>query len=416
MKKLLLSTSLLLGCTFGNAQSVTDTVYIGAGYANQTWYSLPNDEQGHAPNAEWHLAFDVTGFGSTVLINSVAGLNIWTYPSSGISGWSSVDTTGLSSWSMRYNSDTSWSYGALGRYLNSSNPYDVGWGEYNMTTHQIVGDSIYIVKTPAGAFKKFAITSLNSGIYNFKYANLDGSGLMTKTLDKSNFANKNFGYFSFSTDTSFNREPDNTNWDLLFTQYTGFIPQAYTLTGVLTNKGMTVAKCSNIIGKDTFVTWGAGTYMPEINTIGYDWKHFNGTSYTIQDSLVYFVARTNGEIWKMIFTGYTGSTNGGFIFSKEKLYTPTSVANVNELNVGLAVYPNPTVGGRTNLVINALENSNGMNVTITDLKGSVIFSQTMEGTTGLHQIALNTTTWAQGMYVVRVADEKSAKTTMLEVR
>ncbi len=55
MKKGLLVT--FLGLTaFSNAQLVSDSVTMGAGYANNIWYSLQNDEQGSAQAAtNWEL-------------------------------------------------------------------------------------------------------------------------------------------------------------------------------------------------------------------------------------------------------------------------------------------------------------------------------------------------------------------------
>mgnify|MGYP000318106146 CR=1 FL=1 len=116
MKKQLLSVlALAMTATTVNAQVVHDSVKLDAGYAKQVWYSLQNDEQGSAPKNEWDLAFDVVDITSSIRINSESGVMLWNYPKGDISAWSSVDTNGLSTWDARYNSDTSWGLGAMGR-------------------------------------------------------------------------------------------------------------------------------------------------------------------------------------------------------------------------------------------------------------------------------------------------------------
>ena len=45
-----------------------------------------------------------------------------------------------------YNSDTSWNYGAF--VMNqSSDMFDYGWGVYNIQTHHIIGDSVFLINS-----------------------------------------------------------------------------------------------------------------------------------------------------------------------------------------------------------------------------------------------------------------------------
>ncbi len=404
MKRVILTAIAAISFGAVSAQKSVDTVYIGSGYAKQTWYSLPNDEQGNAPKAEWDLAFDVTGFGSTILVNSVTGTTLWAYPKSDLSSWAGVDTTGLSTWEARYNADTSWAYGAMGKYADAGNPLDLDWGLYNMTTHIITGDSLYIIKLASGDYKKLAIISLSGGIYTFKYENLDGSSPVTATLDKSKYSGKNFGYYSLQSGSEIDREPASASWDLLFTQYTTFIPTAYTVTGVLANKGISIAKCALVTGKDTFVTWKPQTFNPDINTIGYNWKTFTGLTYKMQDSLVYFIARSNGEIWKMIFTDFGGSANGGFMFSKEKLYTPpATVIQTHTPIVGTALYPNPSANGQNvTLVYNMETRTESAKLSIYDMAGRTVLAVDLENSKGLHQYSISPAGFSKGVYQVIV--------------
>eukprot|EP01030_Chromulinospumella_sphaerica_P034409 gene34409-biopygen13763 len=246
---------------------------------------------------------------------------LWNYPNSNASGWATVDTTGLYTWTPRYNSDTSWALGAMGKYADPSNPSDLDWGVYNMTTHIVTGDSIYIIKLVNGDYKKLMIEDLTGGVYHFKFANLDGSSPVTASFDKASYSGKNFGYYSLVSNAALDREPASANWNLLFSQYTAFIPSAYTVTGVLANAGVSIAKVTGLPDKNTYTGYSSATFVTPINTIGYNWKTYNMSTmaYDIKDSTVFFVEVQNHDIWKVIMTGFSGSATGSSMFSKEKL-------------------------------------------------------------------------------------------------
>src|ERR1043165_9800870 len=168
MKKTLLTLFLASSYIYTNAQVVADTVSVGATYANQVWYSLQNDDQGTAPKNNWDLAFDASGFGSTILINSITGTTLWNYPKADTAGWTTVDTTGVSTRQARYDSDKSWADGAMGRYADPANANDLDWGVYNLTTHVVTGDSLYIIKLSDGSYRKLCIQTLSGSVYTFK--------------------------------------------------------------------------------------------------------------------------------------------------------------------------------------------------------------------------------------------------------
>ena len=399
LKKIFLPLLLVVLSLTAQSQIITDTVSIGAGYTNQVWYSLLNDDVSSAPKSNWDLAFDVGGMGSTVLINSITGTQIWNYPNGDTATWNSVDTTGIDTWSARWNSDTSWAFGAIGAYSNLSNPYDLDWGVYNEITHIVSGDSIYILKLSNGSYKKLWIATLTGGVYYFKYANLDGSSLVNATLTKSNHNNQNFGYYSILTNSELSREPASEDWDLLFTQYTTFIPTPYTVTGILQNKEVAVADLRGLPDAPTFNDWFPQTYSNEINTIGYDWKVFT-SSFVIEDSLVYFIKAKTGDIWKLIPTGFGGSSNGNFMFTKEKL---SSIGFNEELNSGIAtmsLYPNPATKNQNISMVYSLEESVGsVQITISDLFGKVMYSENADSSKGLHTVYIHTSDLAAGMYL-----------------
>lgn len=406
MKKILLTPICVLSLCTLQAQITIDTVSTGAGYANQIWYSLENDEEGSAPMNNWDIAFDVSGFGSSIHINSVIGTTLWKYPSADTSGWATLDTTGISTWPKLYNSDTSWSVGAFDKGIVISNPFDLGWGIYNPVTHIVAGDSLFVIKLSNGSYKKLWIKSLSSGVYTFIYADINGSNLQNASLSKASYTGKNFGYYSLQTNSAVDREPLSANWDLVFTQYTAFIPSAYTVAGILHNKGITTAQVEPIANPNTFTNWSSQSYNTAINEIGYDWKTYNGI-WTIDDSLVYFVKTNSGDIWKIIPIGFGGSSNGNYIFSKEKLSTAGINNIIGNAKAGLSIYPNPASGGYATVIYNFENFISSAVLNIYDLTGKKIYSDKLNTSTGLHTYNLNTSTFKSGIYFVIIEFEGS---------
>lgn len=407
MKGKLLTLVLAAGIFNSQAQTA-DSVILGANYAQQAWYSMSKGTQGSAAKDEWDIAFDVVDIMSCIHVNTAAGAMLWNYPKGDKSAWSTIDTNGLSTWDARYNSDTSWALGAMGNYKDPNNPWDIDWGIYDMSTHIITGDSIYIIKLVSGDYKKLYIEKLSSGTYYFKFANLDGSSEKSEQVSKTTFTGKNLGYYSISNQKTMNREPKKADWDLEFTQYTGFIPMPYTLAGVLQNRGVRVAEAANVPNKATYNAWQSQTFQTEINTIGYDWKTYDNNNhvYTLRDSLVYFVAvpnpETNGEdVWKLYFTGFESAT-GKFVFNKNNVQA-SSVNDVEgNTDITLALYPNPSRGNNVQVVYNLHSNSPQVLLQVTDMTGRNVYTSRLENTNGLHTYALPAGTLAPGMYILSV--------------
>ncbi len=226
------------------------------------------------------------------------------------------DTTGLSTWSNRYNSYKTWEQGAFDAARDANNPADFGWGEYDQLTHIIEGDSIYIIKTVNDTYKAIAINQLISGTYTITYSNLDGSNSITKTLNRSAYTTKNFFFYSLDNDVVKDLEPATDSWDITFTKYLTIFPGfgGYAVSGVLHNRGVQMAQIETNPG--TAATLNDTVQYPfstNISTAGYDWKDsFNGIIY---DTLTYFVKNQMGNINEVKFTEYGGSTTGKFGFT-----------------------------------------------------------------------------------------------------
>jgi hypothetical protein len=401
MKKSILSIFSLLILGNAYAQS-TDTVSVGAGYANQVWYNLETGTKTSQPKNNWDLAFEINGFSASILANTVGGVSLWTVPGklANETDFAAIDTTGMTAWSKLYNSDTTWSVGAFNH--NPANDFDLGWGIYNMDNHVITGDSLFVIKLSNGTYKKLWIINLAAGVYNFRYADLNGSNDVTASIAKASYTNKNFGYYSIVNGAAIDREPNADDFDLLFTQYASWTYNPpYTVTGVLLNKNIEAIRAEkvdiNTVSPDFY------PYVTNISTIGWNWKKLNGsmTGYDIEDSLAFFVKTQSEDVYKIIFTGFGGSANGNFVFEKEKLAT-SGIFNSNKKSVAvISVYPNPANNQDVTLLYSVKTPADNAFVSVYDITGRMISRENVNAnSTSLSQHTLNTTNLQAGMYIV----------------
>ncbi len=397
MKKTLIFLFLITSFTQINAQT-SDSVSTGASNANTVYYSFKNGIIKAQPNNDWDLAFEISGFAASILANHVRGLLVWQSPYS-FANWSTFDTVNCASWKKMYNSPQLWSKGAFNLHANNNNdPYDLGWGTYDPASHIVSGDSIYLIKLGNGQFKKLTILNLSTGIYNIRYANLDGSNESTKSIDKANYKGKNFGYFAFDTESSLDREPASADWDIAFTKYTEFVPTPYNVAGVWTNKGNKTAEARDV--PLSTINYSAFRFSDSNAIIGYDWKKYNQplNKYDITNNLVYFVT-TKEATWKMIFTGYKGGASGTYYFTKEAM--SASIIKPNSALSSIRLYPNPS---QSVITIELPANTALSNYAIKSISGQTL----AEGnelevnvsplSSGIYYIILNTT---QGVQILK---------------
>ena len=401
LTKLMLLLLLITSSFFTNAQ-VYDVVSISPGYTNQSFYSLANGEISNELNTDWDLAFQISGFQATILVNGKNNVRLFK-SGKDVNDWSSItanDTVGmLNSGNELLNQDTSWWSGAFNITNDAANQFDLGWGVYDFATHVVTGDSLFFIKLSTGVVKKLWIQSLQNSTYFFAYADIDGTNEVNATLNKTGYAGKNFGYYSIANGVELDREPNKYLWDLTFTQYMATTPFVYKVTGVLSNDSIQAVKAYPI-DLTTVTPWGY-TFSSYINTIGYDWKSFdfNNNIWSIEDSLAYFVYDRGGALWKIVFTGFGGSANGNYEFTKEQI-SATGLSENGGQQALLNVYPNPA-SDLVSLVCFINENSPENSGGIYDLNGKLVLEIDLSGFSGLKELRLNTSGLDNGIYFVK---------------
>lgn len=372
--KSMIQTTLAFILSFNlSAQSViSDTINLFPGYTHQVWYSFENGVVSSASKDEWHLAFELSGFGSTIRINGAIGMELFAYPERGAEFWEIIDTIGLEFWDQQFNSIEDWSLGAFSAGRNINDDFDMGWGRYSIVTHTIVGDQVFVLNDGRGNFYKIFVENLSMGTYNFIIANLDGTEESSYSVSKQAYSGKNFVYFSIDNRELIDREPPSETWDLSFGQYVEQIPSSYVVVGVLQNIGVEAYLDKDGGELAGFTYTPTNDFSQSISSIGYDWKRFdlNSFSWNLEDKWVYVVKDRSGSIWALKFTDFGGSGSGIIEFDIQLLELSTSVNEVkNEMAVKL--FPNPaTEFIHVTIKSNSVEND--LNILLLDMNGKAI--------------------------------------------
>lgn len=407
MKKTLLFASTLLISLSLLAQEQKEVV-TGAGYADDVYYSLENGTVTTVARNNWDIAFIAQVMSVSILANNGSGVELYTYPDGDIDDWATVDTTGMD-WTPMYNSIETFDMGAFNANTIPGDDFDYGWGRYNMTTHQITGDSIFIIKTLADSIMKVAITQKNpmTNTWEFKYAYLDGSNEQIVPLSAGAYVDKYFVHYSIDSTKFVDREPAMEDWDLLFTKYYDYtIP--YIVTGVLINDDHILAQEVRESGMDqsTHTSYVDTAFADTISIIGSDWKTFDMGSFTyiLNDTVVYYLktddgdSTTNSAYYKIYFTGFTGSSEGKYTFMQERL-TFVSVGKNEVMNL-LQVYPNPAAD-HINVVFDLVGRSE---IDIIDMTGRLVRT-TRYDASGFTNLSLDVSSLNPGVFFVRVSAE-----------
>tara|TARA_B100000900_G_scaffold203325_2_gene172405 strand:- start:31870 stop:33090 length:1221 start_codon:yes stop_codon:yes gene_type:complete len=374
------------------AQSVQ--LSLNPGYSTQSFYSMQNGETQNVSSENWDIAFSVGSMSSAIRINDGKNVRLYSYTLGDTTDWNNINAGSTANIGPAlYNSETSWSVGAFD--LHQTSQFDLGWGIYSMITHHVTGDSLYLIETINGNWKKLWMKKLASGTYTFRHANLDGSNDVLVTIDKNNYTNKNFVYYSLDNNSIEDSEPVSTNWDMVFMKYISDLGMPYSVTGALINNNVEVAE-ANAADPSSYTDYSAHNFTSSINTIGYDWKSFQGT-YTIDPNRCYFLRDMNQKIWRIVFTSFDGMSTGNLEFNA----TQINSTNIEESHKdkSFAMYPNPATENVT-FVYDLNKNNN---LDIFDVSGKKVYEKTLIGN-GLKTYTTSLNSLDKGIYFVIISD------------
>jgi len=238
-------------------------------------------------------------------------------------------------------------------------------------------------------------------------ARLDGSNAQNLTLDRNPYSEKTHFFFDFATKSTFSREPNKANWDLLFTliEDAAGPGQPYTFATVLSKKGLRVAEVVNKATKDTRTDTTGMVFSKSPMTIGHDWKLLppppSTAGWSYDDSTSYFVEDAAGDVWRIVFTFYSG---GNYRFNKAKVIDrPTSRISAAADNglLRFGVGPNPA-SSYVDVVYELSQVQGDVQLNLLDLQGRVLQGYSLAARAGFfsHRMVLDNV--PKGLYVLQL--------------
>lgn len=402
MKKFNLLLGILIGVGSVSAQETTVSLSLEPGYSKNVYFDFETGQSESFDVASWDIAFMRTSaFLFAERINDGLGIEVYE-ASDNPDDYATINPANIDNWIQLYNSDTLWEGGAFD-YGSAS----YGWGEYNSVTHHVTGTIVYVLKYADGNFKKFMIDDFYNG-YTFKYANWNTTNStwenpQTVVLPNSENQGKLFNFYSLTQNQSVVASPDLENWDLVFQTYTTDLGIMYPVIGALQNPNVTVAKSTNT----NVNSIDESEYKEEINTVGYDWKQFDGSGYIVDSDTYYFLKYNNGKVFRFHFISFDGSSTGNFELAYEDVTGQMSVLNFDEKN-SLSIYPNPVKGK----ILNLLYESNEIQpakVEIYDMTGKLVAQEQLQSN-GYFNHKINLNHLSKGIYILKFNSGKYSDT------
>jgi len=418
MKKIFLSmiSMLTMGIATQAQQAwVIDSVSIGAS-AQDEYYSLKNGSQRIENSKNWHLGFTLSPIGDSAAVwanhqNGNAYTKVFNIHKDS-SQWNTITLADTAAATLCFNNDQGWFQGAFND-VPSNDAFNFGWGYYDVVSHNIIGDSVFIVRAN-GIYYKLIIEKLQATApitWTFSYENLSNPGAaVQKTIVKSpKYDNNLFAYFNFATEADTNREPAITDWDFVINRYTTNSVGSgqgtnNNIVGVLTNKGVLVTKAKPVHVDSAYNNYATYTASMSkmISVIGWDWKtlaSIQPISYDVPDSTSYFMKDKGGDLWQMQPLAYSA---GKMIFRKRMLF-PLAVTNVNSNIQAMNVYPNPA---QQNMhVLLDVKNASKVQVMIIDFTGKIVSSFSSSINSGLNALDIPCNQLSNGNYVLSIKGE-----------
>jgi len=397
------------------AQTIQE-IATGAGYQKQSFVNLTAGTEKQVANTAWDIAFTVYGLqDGGVFINESAG-TVMGQPQAVIELYDALtnnfadqpDPAALTA-NRLFNSEKSWSYGAFNEVRDPSSQLDYGWGQYNFMNHSIAGSKVYVLKLRNGQYRKIKIELLSGNIYTFRYANLDGAGETVKTINKTEHAGKTLAYFNFETGATADVEPATDGFDLMYCRYytplydsTNMTVIPYQVTGILHGRGATVAEAAGIDPETVQFANYQGNLKSELDAIGYDWKTFTGSAWSIDLNRVYFLKTAQNRVWKLYFLDFEGSSTGKAVFEKTDLGIVSAVQSPLAVGLKALAYPNPVESQLTlSLDVPAALAQSGL-LEVVDVQGRIVGSRPVELHTGFQVFEMPANNWPSGFYVLRL--------------
>jgi len=408
-----ITTLLCLVCLSAaiSAQTIQE-ISTGAGYQKQSYVNLSAGTEKQVSNTAWDIAFTVHGSQNAgVFINESSGSSmgnplplIEVYDALTDNFNDQPDPATITDFQL-FNAEKSWDFGALNERRNPEDALDLGWGVLDPQTGQVTGNAVYVLKLRNGQFRKIKVESLLNGQYSFRYANLDGTNEVLKTINKADHAGKTLAYFSLETGATVNVEPSSGGFDLFYGRYVSlllapgtmeYIP--YYVTGILAGNGAKVAEADGVEPVTVAYADYQDSLRTELDVIGHDWKFFDLSAWSVDEDRVFFLKTANNRVWKLFFAGFEGSFTGVTVLEKTDLGIMSALNDPPASGLECAIFPNPVQDQVTVSLDFPMAVAQNAKIQMVDLNGKVALHQAVFLKEGFQVFTLPANSLSPGLY------------------
>lgn len=267
---------------------------MGNDYKYQIYFDFETNKA-VAQNAKttWDLAFECGADGYHITLNG--SKSMFAYNTHATNFETMTDTTGKLGAKLWDEPSGNLDSTAVGDWRNKNEVYVIDRGYSESAVHQ--------------GFRKVQFLQSDAQTYTLKIADIDGSNSIERTISKDDLYNSIF--LSLTDGQTVAVEPPKDTWDVAFTQYTHVFLESgalmpYLVTGCLLNRYQTSALRDTVSAFDAIdlASVESKTFSSDINTIGYDWKTYTGSTYIVNKTWNYVIKNRKGTYYKMHFISF----------------------------------------------------------------------------------------------------------------
>lgn len=394
------------------AQETVVELSMQPDYTQEVYFDFSSGEAENFDVDAWDISFyRMSSFDFGERINDGLGIEVYEV-STDPDDWNNFTPEDITEDTPQYyNSDTTWELGAFDQGGDPDDQFSFGWADYNPDNHHLVGNTVFILKYPDGAYKQLFLVDF-FGAYTFKYsewneANNSWENEQEVTLSNEEGDGQLFNFYSLNTHEAVTNYPSVESWDLVFQKYVTDLGMMYGVQGALQNPNVTIAVNTNedAAAEDL-------DFSDEINTVGYDWKEYDDSSYVVDPETYYFLKKEDGSIYRFHFLSYEGAETGNFSLGYEDVTDQMDVESF-DLENSFSIYPNPTTDRNINLLYESNRYEDAV-VEVYDLTGRKLKSLQLQPN-GFSNHTLNLENLSSGTYLVKFqsGDFKTTKKLIL---
>jgi hypothetical protein len=270
---------------------ITTSVNMNSNYKYQIYYDLSsNTIVSQNLKTSWDMGFETSSSGYRIILNTSKAMFARNTNNGNFT--SVTDTNG-------FTNNKRWD-------APSGNLDSTAIGDWRANNHVYVIDRGYSESGIHQGFRKIQFQSFDTKKYTIRFSDINGAGDVTMQIEKD--STYNFVFLSFDNGIV-KVEPPKSDWDLCFTQYLHIFynpTNPYLVTGCLLNRNNTLAimDSSKTFSQIGYSDVGSHVLSPSINTIGYNWKLYNGATYITLTQMNYLIKDSEGYYYKLHFIDF----------------------------------------------------------------------------------------------------------------